>query len=386
MAGYIGNFPTALPLTSSDLPDDIVTSAKIADGTITATDTDGSIGKPAFKNLIINGDMSIAQRGTSVSSVTTTGYRTCDRFQPVMSSAGTWTISQSTDVPTGEGFATSFKMDCTTADASLSASDYLIVRTLLEGQNLQKLKFGTSSAESLTLSFWVRSNKTGIYAVWFYADVGNKSFSKTYTIDSADTWEKKTITINGDTASSFSNNNSIGLRINWYLASGTTYTSGTLPTDWQTDSNGDRAVGQVNLADNTANEWYITGVQLEVGTSASDFEFLPYDLNLDRCERYYQILAGMVGQHNGTDSHLAISFRKQMRAQGTLSCPSNTIGFTDGYAGQYTTTTANPSWTSSYYNYGGRVQIFNLPSLTGDARRGTMIHNIGSGLIIDSEL
>jgi hypothetical protein len=149
---------------------------------------------------------------------------------------------------------------------------------------------------------------------------------------------------------------------------------------------GDRAVGQVNLADNTANEWYITGVQLEVGTSASDFEFLPYDLNLDRCERYYQILAGMVGQHNGTDSHLAISFRKQMRAQGTLSCPSNTIGFTDGYAGQYTTTTANPSWTSSYYNYGGRVQIFNLPSLTGDARRGTMIHNIGSGLIIDSEL
>jgi hypothetical protein len=185
MAGYIGNFPTALPLTSSDLPDDIVTSAKIADGTITATDTDGSIGKPAFKNLIINGDMSIAQRGTSVSSVTTTGYRTCDRFQPVMSSAGTWTISQSTDVPTGEGFATSFKMDCTTADASLSASDYLIVRTLLEGQNLQKLKFGTSSAESLTLSFWVRSNKTGIYAVWFYADVDKQeSFSKTYTIDS----------------------------------------------------------------------------------------------------------------------------------------------------------------------------------------------------------
>jgi hypothetical protein len=196
-------------------------------------------------------------------------------------------MSQSTDVPSGQGFATSLKMDCTTADASLSASDYLIVRTLLEGQNLQKLKFGTSSAESLTLSFWVRSNKTGIYAVWFYADVGNKSFSKTYTIDSADTWEKKTITINGDTASSFSNNNSIGLRINWYLASGTTYTSGTLPTDWQTDSNGDRAVGQVNLADNTANEWYITGVQLEVGTSATPFEFLPYDVNLKRCRRYY---------------------------------------------------------------------------------------------------
>jgi hypothetical protein len=244
-----------------------------------------------FRNLIINGDMSIAQRGTSTSSITSGGYKTLDRFNIDINSAGTWTMSQSTTVPSGQGFATSLKMDCTTADASLSASDYLIVRTLLEGQNLQKLKFGTSSAESLTLSFWVRSNKTGIYAVWFYADVGNKSFSKTYTIDSADTWEKKTITINGDTASSFSNNNSIGLRINWYLASGTTYTSGTLPTNWQSDSNGDRAVGQVNLADNTANEWYITGVQLEVGTSASDFEFLPYDVNLQRCKRYYEMIS-----------------------------------------------------------------------------------------------
>jgi hypothetical protein len=258
-------------------PNQDITAAKIA-GTIN------------FKNLIINGDMSLAQRGTSTSSITSGGYKTLDRFNIDINSAGTWTMSQSTTVPSGQGFATSLKMDCTTADASLSASDYLIVRTLLEGQNLQQLKFGTSSAESLTLSFWVRSNKTGTYAVWFYADVGNKSFSKTYTIDSADTWEKKTITINGDTASSFSNNNSIGLRINWYLAAGTTYTSGTLPTDWQTDSNGDRAVGQVNLADSTDNEWYITGVQLEADTSASDFEFLPFDVNLQRCQRYLQVL------------------------------------------------------------------------------------------------
>ena len=267
-----------------------------------------------FRNLIINGDMSIAQRGTSVSTITSGGYKTLDRFNIDINSAGTWTMSQSTTVPSGQGFATSLKMDCTTSDASLSASDYLIVRTLLEGQNLQQLKFGTSSAESLTLSFWVRSNKTGTYAVWFYADVGNKSFSKTYTIDSVDTWEKKTITINGDTASSFSNNNSIGLRINWYLAAGTTYTSGTLPTDWQTDSNGDRAVGQVNLADNTANEWYITGVQLEVGTSASDFEFLPYDVNLRRCQRYYEIL----GYDGGSGNALATAMKRATTvAQGS---------------------------------------------------------------------
>jgi len=282
-----------------------------------------------FRNLIINGDMSIAQRGTSVSTITSGGYKTLDRFNIDINSAGTWTMSQSTTVPSGQGFATSLKMDCTTADASLSASDYLIVRTLLEGQNLQQLKFGTSSAESLTLSFWVRSNKTGTYAVWFYADVGNKSFSKTYTIDSVDTWEKKAITINGDTASSFSNNNSIGLRINWYLAAGTTYTSGTLPTDWQTDSNGDRAVGQVNLADNTANEWYITGVQLEVGTSASDFEFLPYDVNLQRCLRYFErmkCLSGgdivlMLGHHFATGNSYGKLTYYQKRSSPSLSIP-----------------------------------------------------------------
>jgi hypothetical protein len=304
-------------------PNQDITAAKIA-GTIN------------FKNLIINGDMSLAQRGTSTSSITSGGYKTLDRFNIDINSAGTWTMSQSTTVPSGQGFATSLKMDCTTADASLSASDYLIVRTLLEGQNLQQLKFGTSSAESLTLSFWVRSNKTGTYAVWFYADVGNKSFSKTYTIDSADTWEKKTITINGDTASSFSNNNSIGLRINWYLAAGTTYTSGTLPTDWQTDSNGDRAVGQVNLADSTDNEWYITGVQLEADTSASDFEFLPFDVNLQRCQRYLQVLGDgtpysdtsvegnriAIGQRDGSGStagYPIIFTQCQMRATPSIT-------------------------------------------------------------------
>ena len=304
-------------------PNQDITAAKIA-------------GQINFKNLIINGDMSLAQRGTSTSSITSGGYKTLDRFNIDINSAGTWTMSQSTTVPSGQGFATSLKMDCTTADASLSASDYLIVRTLLEGQNLQQLKFGTSSAESLTLSFWVRSNKTGTYAVWFYADVGNKSFSKTYTIDSADTWEKKTITINGDTASSFSNNNSIGLRINWYLAAGTTYTSGTLPTDWQTDSNGDRAVGQVNLADSTDNEWYITGVQLEADTSASDFEFLPFDVNLQRCQRYLQVLGDgtpysdtsvegnriAIGQRDGSGStagYPIIFTQCQMRATPSIT-------------------------------------------------------------------
>jgi len=113
------------------------------------------IREPNFRNIIINGDMSIDQRSTSVSSITSSGYHTVDRWRPTISSAGTWTISQSTDVPTGQGFGYSQKFDCTTADASLSAGDYVVLQQRIEGQNLQYLKKGTSSAESTTLSFWV---------------------------------------------------------------------------------------------------------------------------------------------------------------------------------------------------------------------------------------
>jgi hypothetical protein len=368
--------PTAAFATGS------VGTSQLADGAVT---TEKLVADVNFRNLIINGDMSIAQRGTSSSGQTSGAYYN-DRFKTGIIGLGTWTISQVTDAPTGQGLVKSQKFDCTTADASPSAGDFLLYLQPIEGQMLQQIKKGTSSAESLTLSFWVKSNKTGTYISRLYDVDNQRVISKSYTISSASTWEKKTLTFAGDTSGTLDNDNGYSFAVEWCLGAGTNYTSGTLNTSWNSKTDADQFVGQVNLADNTANEWYITGVQLEVGTSASDFEFLPYDVNLDRCERYYQILAGMVGQQNGTDSHLAISFRKQMRAQGTLSCPSNTIGFTDGYASQYTTTTANPSWTSSYYNYGGRVKIFNLPSLTGDGRRGTMIHNIGSGLIIDSEL
>jgi len=247
-----------------------------------------NVREPNFRNLIINGDMSLAQRGTSFSSISSgNGTYPVDRFRNNMSGAGTWTISQSTTVPTGQGFATSVKYDCTTADGSLAAGDFLIFQQIVEAQNLQYLKFGTSSAQSLTLSFWVRSNKTGTYIAEFYiADTG-RSFSKSYTIDSADTWEKKTITFPGDTGGAINNDNGTGLELNFWLAAGSTYSSGSLQTSWGTRVNANMAAGQVNLADSTSNEWYVTGIQLEAGSVASDFEFLPVDVNLQRCQRYY---------------------------------------------------------------------------------------------------
>jgi hypothetical protein len=266
-------------------------TAALADGAVT---TEKLVANVNFRNIIINGDMSIAQRSTSVASISTVGYYTIDRFKLTDASSGTWTQSQSTDVPTGQGFATSLKMDCTTADASPGSGDSLVLQQLIEGQNLQYLKKGTSSAESTTLSFWVKSNKTGTYICELRDIDNNRTISQSYTISSANTWEKKTITFAGDTTGALGNDNAESLRCNFYLNAGSDYTSGTLQTSWGGRTNANRAVGQVNLADSTANEWYITGVQLEVGTSASDFEFLPYDVNLQRCYRYYSTLTWLI--------------------------------------------------------------------------------------------
>ena len=168
--------------------------------------------------------------------------------------------------------------------------EVLTVNQKFEGQNLQYLKKGTSSAESLTLSFWVKSNKTGTYCVNFIDQDNTREIDKSYTISSANTWEKKIITIDGDTTGTLDNDNAKSFEVLWWLGAGTNFTSGTLQTSWGSQTSANRAVGQVNLADSTANEWYITGVQLEAGTAASDFEFLPFDVTLARCHRYCYVM------------------------------------------------------------------------------------------------
>ena len=244
------------------------------------------------RNLFLNGEMHVAQRSVSATGQTGTGFHTVDRWEFVASSAGTWTITRESTVPSGEGFIYSQKLDCTTADSSLDAGNYLIWRQKIEGLNLQHLKYGTSSAEKLTLSFWVRSAKTGTYIVEFYNNnsAGIKLQSQSYTISSADTWEKKTITIDGDTALAFQNTTDGELLVYWWLAAGSTYSGGgSLNNSWNSGvANNTRAVGQVNLADSTSNDWYITGVQLEVGNNATPFEHRPYNQELIECRRYFE--------------------------------------------------------------------------------------------------
>jgi len=240
-----------------------------------------------FRNLIINGDMSIAQRGTSSSSLS--GYTSCDRFTATNNNldqlAGT--LSQISDAPSGSGLSKSFKFTVTTPETTVDADEYFTIQHRIEGQNLQHLKFNTSSAESLTLSFWVKSAVTGTYAVGFYLVDSDRNIGSTYTINSANTWEKKTLTFVGDTSGSIGNDNTEGLRLWFILGAGSTFNNSN-NTTWDTYSSGRLGYGTSNnLLTTSSATWQVTGVQLEVGTSASDFEFLPFDVNLQRCQRYY---------------------------------------------------------------------------------------------------
>ena len=307
---------------------------------ITRIPAAGSTGN-TFRNIIINGDMSIAQRGTSATGLGNgdAGYFTCDRWKLLESGTTTYefTQSQSTDVPSGQGFATSLKMDCTTADASLDAANLIRIVQIIESQNLQYLKYGTSNAESLTASFWVKSTVTGDYNVNLYnygSGGGARIISSTYTINSADTWEKKTITYDGDTVEAFLNDNTAGFHFTFTLGSGTDYTS-TDATSWGSYSSGKLAYGQVaNIASSTDNNFYITGVQLEAGTSASDFEFLPVVVNLQRCLRYYQVFIDGNTQVLGFGNYYAANnlrtfgeFLTPMRAVPSLEVSDVTDNF-----------------------------------------------------------
>jgi len=247
---------------------------------------------PPFRNIVINGDMSAAQRSTSESSITDPGYHTIDRFLWNSSASDTVTLSQSTDVPSGQGFSNSYKVDVTTADASIGASEFAHIQHRIEAQNLQYLKYGTSSAETLTLSFWVKSTKTGTYCICIQkSDNTRYDYVAEYTISSASTWEKKTITIAPDSNIQASggvidNNNDVGFSLKFVLATGSSR-QGTNET-WNSSTPADGTSNQVNFLDSTSNDFYITGVQLEVGDSATPFEFLPFDVNLGKCLRYYE--------------------------------------------------------------------------------------------------
>ena len=252
------------------------------------------------RNLVRNGAMKVAQRGT-LTGQTSQAYQACDGFAWT-ASGGAITSSQDTNVPTGQGFKNSLKIDVTTADTSIAAGDYGILFTRMEGQDLQHLLYGTSSAKKLTVQFWVSSPKTGIHIVELNNLDASYQNAIQYTISSANTWEKKTVTFDGYQTSAFDNDSNGSLQLGWWLYAGTTYGGGTHNSNTWHNTAANRAVGQVNVLDNTANNFYLTGVQMEVSDSDSEFEHRSFGEELALCQRYYYKLSS-----NSSTDHAAVA-------------------------------------------------------------------------------
>ena len=272
------------------------------------------------RNLIINGAMQVDQRGSY--TITTTGspeYGGPDRFH-MWSYTSTeqvvGDVTQSTDVPSGNGFGYSRKFDVTTAESAVASAEALIMAQLIEAQNLQHLEYGTSSAKDVTMSFWIKSTKTGTYCFFINQEDGSRIYVKEYTVDASDTWEKKIITIPGDASGTINNDNGRGLWVGWVLMAG---------TDRQGTANAWRATGadyatsnQVNAVDSASNNIYLTGVQLEVGDTATDFEHRTFGDELARCQRYYQFADNRIwtGDIQNTQDYY-MSFARPVTMRGT---------------------------------------------------------------------
>lgn len=255
-----------------------------------AIDTSGVVtgGLPyPNRNLLHNGAMQVAQRSSSFASISAFGYYTADRWNLEITSHGTWTQSVENDAPAGSGFRKSLKMLCTTAQASPAASSYLAFKQALEGQDVQRIRKGTASAQQVTVSFWVKSNVTGTYIAGIYDADNARSVSAAYSVSASATWERKTVTFPADATGAFDNDNAESLRLYFPLGAGSDYTSGSLATSWAAYTAANRFVGQVNVGAAINNYWQITGVQLEVGPVATEFEFKSYARELAECQRYY---------------------------------------------------------------------------------------------------
>ena len=290
-----------MALSKIDVANMVTGATPVANGgTGQTTFAAAGLGKrPNATPLIINGDMAVAQRSTSSTGNTGSGYHACDRMAWSISGIGTYTVAQES-LTSGSafeaGFANAVRIDTTTADASPASADYLYMQYNFEGQDLQLFKKGTSSAEKFTLAFWVKSNKTGQANVEFKdKDNSNRHAIGSYTISSADTWEHKIVVINADTTGAFGDDNGKSMNINWWLDSGDNYTGVTEGDAAWLALDDDRANndGALQIARNTANDWAITGIQLEVGEYTSStlppFQHESFGDNLHRCRRYTQL-------------------------------------------------------------------------------------------------
>ena len=289
------------------------------------------------RNLIINGAMQVAQRGTSATGVTASQYGPVDRFKcRTHSSAGTVTLAQQSDAPVG--FSKSYR--CTvTSSGTIEATQSLRLDTLIESKELVRLGHGTSDATGFTVSFWVKSSTTGTYAFNVYQYDGSEQVNQTYTIDASDTWEYKSLSFSGNTGTANSYDNSAGFELAWFLSSGSSVGTASSLSNWTAYTNANYGAGHTaNLSGVTNGYLAITGVQLEVGDTATPFEHRTYGEELAKCQRYYSRLSsdgttyaefGLIAAYDSTQGIAYIQYPTTMRASPTATQVGNFIASAD---------------------------------------------------------
>jgi hypothetical protein len=314
------------------------------------TFADGSVqsgGWTGFKNRIINGRMVIDQRNAGASVTVGTGAFSVDRFRTVEVTDGTATAQQSSIAPAG--FTNSLLYTVTGTDASLGSTQYASVEQRIEGFNIADLGWGTASAKDVTISFWVRSSVTGIYCVGLYNSGGARSYTAEYTIAAANTWEYKTITVVGDTTGTWLTTNGIGVLVSFTLAVGSSYQQAA--GSWGSTAFAIGTSNQTNLKATNGATFYITGVQLERGSTASSFEYRSYGTELQLCQRYYLKNTGIVDGGGVTFATVSrdvivgvkINFMTEMRSTPTLTM-LGTTGRSGGDADGEQISTIGFSW------------------------------------------
>ena len=290
------------------------------------------------RNMIYNGDTSLCQRRTSSTGIGNgnSGYWVQDRWQFYEAGAPNAVITQSQSTTTPDGFYSSLKMLTTTNSGTVASGDLIYLAQIFEGQDLQRWNKGDAQALAITLSFWVNATQTGTYVVRFLDADNSRHISKTYTVDSADTWEYKTLTYAGDTTGAFGNDVNASLYVQWGLVAGTDWTSGTLATDWASSSGADTTTFEpCDAFDDDGDMFHITGVQMELGNVATDFQYESYAENLARCQRYYnKMIVGDNGYfyasaiHSGTYRRASFNFPVPMRSETITTAQSGIAGHT----------------------------------------------------------
>ena len=238
------------------------------------------------RNVIINGAMTVAQRGTSATGLgTSDGYNTIDRMRLNLdgANAGRFTMSQSTDAPAG--FANSLKFECTTADTSIAAGERLDLEQRIEGRNMQAFAKGTSSAKPFAVSFYVKGNASATYSCELFDGDNSRQVQKLFNVTTD--WTRIELSFPADTTGVLDNDSENSFLIIFHLHGGSTYTSGTLDSTWATFNNANRAVGISSFFDSTARTFFITGLQIEVGQNPTEFEHEPFEKTLLKCQRYF---------------------------------------------------------------------------------------------------